>query len=376
MLLTPQDDLLGHQTPGSFAEAGNGDARFTERYWYTAHPLDGTPLLFDAGLGYYPNRGVMDAFAGITIGRRQHNFRCSRQLGADPLASSVGPLALQIDVASGRHHMTLAENASGISFDLWFEPALPAAREKQSRRERKGVVEEDLARVAQFGRWRGWIVAGGTRHTLTPETWWGQRDRSWGLRSEMRTDEDKPPVQNHSKFFWTWTMLQLPSVGVSMFVKEREAGQPYYLSCTEFTRAAGGSVARREATRVTHDLEWADDPLGQTITRGSFTLDFEHGPSRILRVEALPARFYLKGGLYGGFGGWNHGDDRGGYHEDHDIWDLNDARTRERARTLGDHVVRVLGEGAHGPETGIGISEYGVAEGFARYPGPQKFPAL
>ena len=31
-MLTPQDDLLGHQTPGSFAQAGNGDPRFTERF--------------------------------------------------------------------------------------------------------------------------------------------------------------------------------------------------------------------------------------------------------------------------------------------------------------------------------------------------------
>src|SRR3989344_5031095 len=76
-MLTPQDDLPGHQTPGTFAQAGNDDLRFTERWWYTAHPTDGRPLLIDVGFGYYPNRGVMDAFAGVTVGRRQHNFRAS-----------------------------------------------------------------------------------------------------------------------------------------------------------------------------------------------------------------------------------------------------------------------------------------------------------
>ncbi|MBS0449983.1 MAG: hypothetical protein JSS14_01605 [Proteobacteria bacterium] len=371
-MLTAQDDLLGHQTPGTFARAGNGDPRFTERYWYTAHPLDGTPWIFDAGVGYYPNRGVMDGFAGVTIGRRQFNFRASRRLGARPLEIEVGPLRLEVDLRSGVHHLTLAENASGLSFDLRFDPTFPAAQEKQSFRERKGEVEEDLARVAQFGRWRGWLVADGKRYELTAGDWWGQRDRSWGIRSEMRTDHDRPPVQTHTKLFWTWSMLQMQHSAVSIFLKEREPGAPYYLSCSEFQRGADGVVAVREATRVEHEIAWADDPMGQTIAHADLRLEFEHGLPRQLRVEGLPARFYLKGGLYGGFGGWNHGDDRGPYHEGHDVWNLDDAAIRERARTLSDHVVRVTSEG----DSGIGISEYGVASGYPRYVAPQKFPAL
>ncbi len=371
-MLTSQDDLLGHQTPTNFSRAGGGDPRFTERYWYTAHPLDGSPVLLDLGFGYYPNRGVMDAFAGVTVGRRQINFRASRRLGTNPLEPSVGPLCLQIVEAHSRHRLTLAENGSGISFELDFEASFPATQEKQSLRERDGVVEEDLARVAQFGRWRGWLVADGKRYDMTPATWWGQRDRSWGIRSEMRTDLDKPPVQTHSKFFWTWSMFQLENLGVSVFLKERAPGKPFYLSCHELQRGADGVVRHREATNVVHDLQWADDPLGQTIAGGTFRLEFADGPARELRLEALPGRFYLKGGLYGGFRGWNHGDDRGELDQGHDVWDLDDAATRERARTLGDHVVRVSSEG----QTGIGISEYGVAAGYSLYPGPQRFPAL
>jgi hypothetical protein len=40
-MLTPQDDLIGHQTPEPFAKSGGDDSRFTERHWYTAHPVDG-----------------------------------------------------------------------------------------------------------------------------------------------------------------------------------------------------------------------------------------------------------------------------------------------------------------------------------------------
>lgn len=371
-MLTPHDDLPGHQTPETFAQAGAGDVRFTERWWYTAHPLDGRPLLLDIGFGYYPNRGVMDAFAGVTVGRTQYNFRASRQLGTRPLDLEVGPLRLDIVQGHKLHRLVLRDNASGIAFEVEFEACLPAAQEKQSRRARDGVLEEDLARVAQFGRWRGWLSVNGERQAVEPATWWGQRDRSWGVRSEMRTDWAAPPMQTHKQFFWTWSMFQTPSMGVSIFLKEREPGKPHYLSGAEFQRLPNGEVRHREITAVDHDLQWADDPLGQTITAGEFRLGFADGTSRVIRVEALPARFYLKGGLYGGWGGWNHGDDKGAYAEAHDAWNLEDALTRERARTLGDHVVRVTADG----ETGIGISEYGVAAGYPRYSAPQKFPAL
>jgi hypothetical protein len=370
--MTPQDDLIGHQTPQPFAKAGNGDSRFTERYWYTAHPIDGTELLIDIGLGYYPNRGVMDAFAGVTVGRKQHNFRVSRQLGNNPLETTIGVLKIEVIEGGKLHHLTLDENKSGISFDLRFEARFPVAPEKQSYRERKGAVEEDLARVAQFGRWSGWLVVNGNRTVVQPEGWWGQRDHSWGIRSEMRTDETKPPVQTHKGFFWTWSMFQFEDMGISIFLKERAPGEPGYLSGTEFRRDAHGAIHAREITMVTHDIQWADDPLGQTIEAATWRLEFNEGAPRELRMEGLPTRFYLKGGNYGGFKGWNHGDDVGPLHSDQDVWDLDDAATRLTARTLGDHLVRVTTDG----RIGSGVSEYGVAAGYPRYEAPQRHAAL
>ncbi len=375
-MLSPQDDLIGHQAPAPFARAANGDPRFTERYWYTAHPIDGTEILLDMGLGYYPNKGVMDAFAGVTIGRRQHNFRASRQLGTNPLDTTVGPLRFEILEGMRRHRITLRDDAdagndSGIAFELEYEASFPAAQEKQNYRERDGVVEEDMTRVAQFGRWRGWLMVQGQRHVIEPAAWWGQRDHSWGLRSEMRTDETRPPVAVHKKFFWTWSMFQFENMGLSVFLKEREPGKPMYLSGAEF-RNEGGQVLHREMTHASHRIEWADDPLGQSIATAVWTFTFDSGPPRELRMECLPTRFYLKGGMYGGFQGWNHGDDKGPLHTENDVWDLDDAATRLAARTLSDHVVRATSDGM----TGHGVSEYGVAAGYPLYTAPQRFAAL
>jgi hypothetical protein len=371
-MLTAQDDLIGHQTPSPFAKSGAGDIRFTERYWYTAHPIDGTELLLDVGLGYYPNRNVMDGFAGVTVGRRQHNFRASRRLGGCPLDTSVGPLKIEIIEGMKLHRLTLAENPSGISFSLDFEATFPPAQEKQNFRERDGIVEEDLARVSQFGRWRGWIIVDGRRFDVDPTLWWGQRDRSWGLRSEMRTDETRPPVATHRNFFWTWSMLQFQRSALSIFLKERSPGKPHYLSGTEFTQEPGGAISHRDVVAVDHQIEWANDPLGQTIATADLTFRFDRGEPRHVTVHGLPTRFYLKAGMYGGLQGWTHGDDRGDYHSAHDVWDLDDARTRTIARTLSDHVVKVVS----GDEIGFGISEYGVAAGYPLYRAPQQFPAL
>jgi hypothetical protein len=371
-MLTSQDDLIGHQTPQSFSSSGDGNPLFTERYWYTAHPIDGTPLIIDIGMGYYPNRGVMDVFAGITVGRLQHNFRASRRLGDDPLRTAVGPLRFEVLEAMKRHRITLSDNGSGFSFDLVFEASFPAAREKQSHRERKGVIEEDLARMAQFGRYTGWFVINDQRHAVRPDAWWGQRDHSWGIRSEMRTDVARPPVQTHSKFFWTWSMFQFENLGVSIFMKEREAGKPYYLSGIEFSRSSTGALRQRELVEVAHDIQWVDDPLGQTIASADFHLVFSEGSPRDLHMEGLTARYYLKGGLYGGFDGWNHGDDKGEIHSAHDVWYLDNAVDRLGARTLSDHVIRVTSDGM----SGSGISEYGVADGYGRYPKPQVHVAL
>jgi hypothetical protein len=371
-MLTAQDDLIGHQTPAPFSTSGAGDVRFTERYWYTAHPIDGSELLVDIGLGYYPNRHVMDGFAGVTIGRKQHNFRASRRLGSHPLETSVGGLKIEIVEGMNLHRLTLADNSSGISFSLEFRASFPPAQEKQNYREREGVVEEDLVRVSQFGRWRGWIAVDGKRFEVTPETWWGQRDRSWGLRSEMRTDETRPPVATHRNFFWTWSMFQFERSALSVFVKERAPGKPHYLSGTEFRREADGSISHRDVTAFEHSIEWSADKLGQTIAAADLTFKFDRGEPRHVRMLGLPTRFYLKAGMYGGLKGWTHGDDRGEQHAAHDVWDLDDAATRTMARTLSDHVVRL----ESGGETGFGISEYGVAAGYPLYEAPQKFPAL
>lgn len=370
-MLTPQDDLIGHQNATTFDHVGTSDPAWMERLWYTAHPIKTGDAILDIGLGYHPNRNVMDVFAGITINGVQHNWRASRHARPNPLDTTVGNLKIEVIEGLRRHRLQLAGNDSGLSFDLEFLASMNPHEEEPHFRRRKGRVTEEMMRVQQLGRYRGWFEIDGRRTEVTPETWWGQRDHSWGIRAEMRTEPEYPPQTYYPPFLFLWITAQFEDRGLHLFLKERAPGDTIYITGEEVL-TNGTRPTRRPLVALKHNLEWADDPCGQTVTGGVLEAIFSDGESRRISLKTLPGRFWLKGGLYGGLNGWFQGDDKGKLHIEHERWQLDEPSVREKMRTLSDHVIEVR----DGNRTGWGIMEYGVGEGYARYPEVQKFPAI
>ncbi len=371
-MLTAQDDLIGHQLPTTFDHVGTSDPNWMERYWYTAHPVPAGDIIFDLGLGYHPNRNVMDAHAGVTIGETQHNFRASRNLRPNALETAIGPLRITVLEGMRRHRLTLSPNDSGLSFDLQFDASMNANEEAHHFMRRRGRAEEDMARYLQFGRYEGVINVDGRELHVEPGTWWGQRDHAWGVRSNWRTDATAPPVTKFSNFLWMWGLFQFPDRGYTLFLKERAPGQHLYLHGAEVGPLGTRPQLGREVVTLAHDLVWKDDRFGQILDHGVLDLGFSDGSSKRLHVRALPARYYMKGGLYGGWDGWFQGDDKGKLFLAHDRWDLTDPETRTRLRTTADRVVEVR----DGEAVGYGILEGGVAAGYPRYQSIQHLPAL
>jgi hypothetical protein len=370
-MLTMQDDFIGHQLPTTFDHVGTSDPAWMERLWYTGHPLSGE-LIFDLGLGYHPNRNVMDGFAGVTVGTRQYNFRASRRLRPKPLETTVGPLKFEVIEGLRCHRLVLAPNDSGLSFSIEFIGTMNAHEETPHFRRRQGRVTEHMARGQQLGRYAGWLEVGGRRYEIKPEQWLGQRDHSWGVRAEMRTDESHPPVTHYPPFFYAWTTVQFANRGLHVFFKEREPGDMIYLSGEEVLPLDARIDHRRTLIDVTHEVNWADDPHGQYLQSAELKVRLAGGTTQALSVRTLPARYYLKGGLYGGLDGWFHGDEKGALYTEHDEWDLQDPAIRTLVRTLCDHVI----EARQGDEVGYGIIEYGVGKGYARYAGVQQHPPI
>ena len=369
-MLTPQDDLIGHQLPTTFDQIDNSDPAWMERLWYTGHPVPGGEVIFDIGLGYHPNRNVMDAFAGVAVPGRQWNFRASRQLLADPLTTAVGPLSISVLQGLRRHRLALRENESGIAFEIDFVAAMNPHEEKAHLRRRNGRITENMARAQQLGRYRGWIQYDGRRIEI--DQWLGQRDHSWGVRAEMRTDETHPPLTFYPPFFYCWITAQFKERGLHVFFKERAPGEKIYLSGEQVFAPGTRASGRNQLVDVRHEAQWHDDPLGQSMASATLRLRFADGGERPVTLRTLPTRYYLKGGLYGGLDGWFHGDDRGPLFLAHDAWDLADPATRRRVRTLADQVIEVR----DGDETGYGIIEYGVGKGYSMYPAVQVHPPI
>ncbi|MDB5860476.1 MAG: hypothetical protein JWQ76_4165 [Ramlibacter sp.] len=370
-MLSPQDDLIGHQLSTTFDQVDNSDPAWMERLWYTGHPAPGGDAIFDIGLGYHPNRNVMDAFAGVAIAGRQWNFRVSRRLRPDPLATTVGPLSIQVIEGLKRHRLVLGENASGLRFELEFHATLNPHEEKAHLRRREGRITENMARAQQLGRYTGWLEYDGQR--VTVDDWLGQRDHSWGVRAEMRTDETAPPLTFYPPFFYCWTTAQFKNRGLHIFFKERAPGDKIYLSGEEVFGLGSKVSGRNQLVDVQHEVRWHADPHGQSLAGATFQLRFANGSERSIEVRALPVKYFLKGGLYGGLDGWFHGDDKGKeLFAAHESWDLLDPAVRKKVRTLADQVIEVR----DGDEVGYGIIEYGVGKGYAKYPEVQEHPAI
>jgi len=371
-MISPEDDLFGRQLPTDLDHVANSDPAWVERYWYCGHELATGGIIMDLGLGYYPNHNVMDGFAGVTCEGVQYNFRASRRLSGDPLTTAVGPLRVEVIKEFRQHRLALEANESGFAFDIFFDATTEMHEEERHVRRRNGKFAENMIRMGQFGRYSGWMTLLGRRILLTAETWYAERDHSWGIRAEMRTDEAAPPMSKYPPFFYVWCQLQFPDGGLHLYAMELAPNLYIYLSGEFVGRHDDVPRADRRVVHFTHNLVWKDDPLGQTIESGEFHLRLEDGSERTVALKALPARYFLKGGLYGGLHGWAQGADRGSLHTEHDVWQLNDPDTRRVARTLSDHAFEAHCDG----KVGYGTIQYGVSQGYPRYTEVQKFPPV
>jgi hypothetical protein len=365
----PQDDFIGHQTSTSFAHAASSDPAWMERLWYTSHPPDGR-IIVDAGLGFHPNRNVMDGFAGITVGTDQYNFRVSRTAWPTPLETSIGPLRFDVFEGFRRHRISLTQNDSPLTFELDFHGTMNPHEEDAHFRRRNGRVTEDLARLQQLGSFDGWVKIGAQR--IDVSHWPGQRDHSWGIRGEMRTDQSNPPLTYYPPFLYAWATAQFEDYGLHLFFKERAPGDTIYITGEEVRRLGEEARARRLLTAVDHDFQFHDDPHGLSPKSAKWNVRFNDGETRSITIRALPARYFLKGGLYGGLRGWMQGDSKGHFFSEWERWNLEDPETRGLVRTLADQVIEVR----DGDNTGFGIMECGIGKGYPRYEHVQGHPAI
>lgn len=355
--LVAADEGLCHQIADTFAVVGTGDLAWTEKICAMAAARDGS-LQLGFGLGRYPNRNVMDAYAGVSRGVEQLTVRSSRRLAPEPETTVVGPIRYEVVEPLRSVRFVLEPNdCQPVAFDWVFEGVVPARLEDRVHTRTGYRVASDLVRYHHIGVASGWVELDGVRTEIGPDTWVSTRDHSWGVRfpavGQPVTDLEPANALDGVLFQMIWCPVLM----------ERADGSRYGLWMHHqifegtgfFHKKVEGWIEQPDgsATRIV-DLvpELTFDPANRRLRGGRLHATTADGATRTLQVEAVSdTGFHLGAGLYFGFDGRHHGEWRGKLHVDGErIENCADPQQARRLHQLRDTVVRVVdpAEGAQG----------------------------
>jgi hypothetical protein len=358
MHLVPADEYFNHQVSLPHAIVASSDPNWRERYWISIQDSRRDDFILSFGFGKYPNQDLMEGFAIATHGTVQRNLRVSRQLSGGSQAIDVGPLSAEIVEPFKTLRFHLESNPSEISFDLTWHASMPSMLEGRHFEINRARVTHDLSRYVQLGRISGHVQLPDTRLQFEPETGWGERDHSWGIRP-MAGIPGEPPAASAEWNFLAFCPVQFESFAVHLYVFEMQYGRPTHLSASIVSRDEG--TAEYDAiSGIEHDFEWDFEAAVRTLKGGRLVIHFFEGKSKTIDIVARTPRVYLRGGGYGvDQGRW-----KGETHLEHERWDLSDQELlKQYAASPSDHMIEAHCDG----ETGFGIIEYIVRRGYRRY---------
>ena len=362
MHLSAADEFFTHQTSLPHAMVATSDPSWRERYWFSIHDVAAHDTVLTVGMGKYPNQDVMEAFAVLSRPGEQRNLRLSRTLLPDSFTSAVGPFSVEVVEPLRQLRLRLEENESGVAFDVMWHAATEPLLEGRFFQVSRARTTYDAIRYVQHGRCEGVLTAPGYRAELTRDTWWSERDHSWGTRPLPRAP-GQPPGERPEWRLLLFAPLQLPDFGVHLYLQESAPGRPVHLSAG-ITPRLGQAAEEEPIISVEHDLHWVEGAPAPTLAGGSLVLGLADGRKLDLRLRALPGRAHLRGGGYEGWNGWYQGHWRGDQTSESDVWDLTDAdQFYSYAKAGSDHLVEVTCDG----QVGYGIVEYMVLPGYGRY---------
>ncbi|MBC2717076.1 MAG: hypothetical protein HF978_17365 [Desulfobacteraceae bacterium] len=201
-MLTKGDEYPIHQVPEPIAYAGS-DRNFYDRYFFNGYSM-AEEEFFAMALGVYPNFNIMDASFSVIKNGIQHNLRASKHLGMERMDTKVGPINIEVLEPLKSLRIIIDENEHGISADLTFTSRTVALEEPRYTHRIGPKVLMDYTRMTQNGSYSGWININGEKIVVSPEIWFGTRDRSWGIRPVGMPDPQPPAPGFVPQFFWVW----------------------------------------------------------------------------------------------------------------------------------------------------------------------------
>ncbi len=301
-------------------------------------------------MGTYPQVGVIDGYSILAGHGPQRNFRVSTEARPKPDHVEAGPLSGRIIEPMKRWEIHLGDNSAGFRYDLEFHGDLaPIDAGRLNQRSKKTGELVDFSHFVQCGRIRGQLVIDGKSRDLDAKSWFGLRDRSWGVRPRVGQapllQQGDPQFGKHD-----WLTARIGDRSVFYILAGGSQARPPYLLGAGLSDADG----EIKVTAVERKTRWDANGRFQGATA---TLKTERGDTVELEVAAPSATLYLRGGLYGGLNGVHQGQARGPLVLESESWHTNDPRVLTDVAGLNDHVVKVQAK------TGSGFGIYEVAAG-------------
>jgi hypothetical protein len=365
--LVPEDELLCHQLPETFATVGESDIAWTEKIWGSLFAKDGS-LQIDCGLGKYHNRNVMDMFAGISRGKEQWTVRASRRLSDDPGRTGVGPFDYGVNEPLQTAWFRLRENdVLPLQFDVTVKHIMPPFLEQPDRQREPGRyrINSDILRYHQAVVLNGWVKIDGETIPVDEKHWTGFRDHSWGVRMDVgEAPRDVfAPDRLNANFILQWSPMIMTRPDGSRYEIHH-----YLQSVDDVITYFSGFENREDGSQVPiynmrDELKY--DPSNRRLLGGTLDLDMGWGKTRRLEVEPVSdTGFHLGTGLYFGFKGHRHGMWLGPDHVDGEKYDdVSEFYTAREVHQLRDCVIRIT----EGDAVGYGIFETMVIGEHPRY---------
>ena len=226
-MLSGYDDLPIHQASVPISQTSTSDVNFYDRYFFNGYERDAS-IYFGLAMGLYPNRHVADAAFSVVRNGEQISVFTSQRAPTDRRdATHLGPIRVVVVDPMHTLHVSVDAADHGLRAELEFT-ARSAAIEEPHFHWNVGVrTFFDYTRFTQFGAWSGWIEVDGARSEITPTTFWGSRDRSWGIRPTGEPVPSGAPVAA-PQFFWLWAPVNFPSLSTHFDSNEYGDGRPWH----------------------------------------------------------------------------------------------------------------------------------------------------
>jgi len=358
-MLSSMDDYPLHQTADPIRIVSTSDRNFYDRYYFNMHSVRGD-IFMVMGMGQYPNLEVQDAFALVRDRRKHRAVRASKILG-DRANTSVGPIRIEVVEGLKKVRFIIEPNEHGIECDLLWEGAIPAIEEPRMFIRRHGRVLFDTCRFAQTGYWSGKLRVGDETYDVTPDHWWGARDRSWGVRP---IGEPEPEGVRQGELsldgMWNYVPMQFKDYSILCICLERDSGER---ELQEAVRVWNDPNRKPELLGRPEHKHVVPPGIGLMSLIQSSTLSFPEAPGGGFEVKVTPL-LDCHVGIGTGYG--FDADRRHGMYQgplvvqgvEFDV--VNDA---DKLWGLVESVSRF----ENGSEVGYGMNEYGFFGPFRKY---------